>query len=306
MRVRHRGIGVAMSPVPPREPQATRAYVPPLPPSPVAVVGRRVRRRRGPGGPAAPMLPLLVIVVVSVGRLAEPAPHGRGEIVLQPASAAGAHPFTATVVTGQPAPAPAATTGGAAAPAQGDGPARAAITTTRGSQPGLYGGSRGAATCDAQQLVTGLQQRPALAAAWAEVEGIVPGDIPAFAGGLTAVVLRGDTRVTDHGFLTDHASSYQSVLEAGTGVMVDHFGVARVRCAGASPLTPPVPVAISPRYVGARWSGFAPAGVTVVTAANQPMAGLVLVDGATGARFSRPVGTDGRADADAPEASAST
>ncbi|HEV7467893.1 MAG TPA: DUF6777 domain-containing protein [Candidatus Dormibacteraeota bacterium] len=295
-----------MSPVPPREPQATRAYVPPLPPSPVAVVGRRVRRRRGPAGPAALILPLLVIVVVSMGRLTEPAPHGRGEIVLQSASAAGAHPFTATVVTGQPARPPAATTGGAAAPAQGDGSARAAITTTRGSQPGLYGGTRGAATCDAQQLVTGLQQRPALAAAWAEVEGIVPGDIPAFAGGLTAVALRGDTRVTDHGFVTDHASSHQSVLETGTGVMVDHFGVARVRCAGGSPLTAPVPVTNSPRYVGTRWTGFTPAGVTVVTAANQPMAGLLLVDGATGARFSRPVGTDGRADGDAPAASAST
>jgi len=243
---------------------------------------------------------------VSVGRLAEPAPHGRGEILLQPASAPGAHPFTAPVVTGPSAPAPAATTGGAPAPARGDGPATAAITTTRGSQPGLYGGTRGAAACDAQQLVTGLQQRPALAAAWAEVEGIVPGDIPAFAGGLTAVVLRGDTRVTDHGFVTDHASSDQSVLEAGTGVMVDHFGVARVRCAGGTPLTPPVPVTISPRYVGTRWTGFAPAGATVVTAASQPMAVLVLVDGATGARFSRPVGTDGRADGDAPAASAST
>jgi hypothetical protein len=306
VHVRHRGIRVAMSPVPPREPQGTRAYVPPLPPSPVAVVGRRVRRRRGPRGPAVLVLPLLVIVVVSMGRLAEPAPHGRGEIVLRPAGAAGAHPFTATVVTGQPAPAPAATTGGAAAPAQGGGQARAAITTTRGSQPGLYGGTRGAPACDAQRLVAGLQQRPALAAAWAEVEGIVPGDIPGFAGGLTAVVLRGDTRVTDHGFVTDHASSDQSVLEAGTAVMVDHFGVARVRCAGGSPLTPPVPVTISPRYVGTRWSGFAPAGVTVVTAASQPMAGLVLVDGATGTRFSRPVGTGGRMDADAPAASAST
>ncbi len=291
-----------MSPMPPDEPQATRAYVPPLPPSPVAVVGRRVRRRRGPGG-AAVMLPLLVVVVVGMGRLAEPAAHGRGEIVLQPASAAGAHPFIASLATGHPAATPAAaTTAGAVAPAQGEGPARATITTTRGSQPGLYGGARGAATCDAQQLITRLQQRPAVAAAWAEVESITPGDIPSFAGGLTAVVLRGDSRVTDHGFLTDHPSTYQSVLEAGTAVMVDHFGVARVRCAGGSPLTPPVAVTITPRYVGKHWAGFAPAGVTVVTAATQPMASLVLVDSATGARFSRPVGTDGRADADAPAA----
>ncbi len=289
-----------MSPVPPHEPQATRAYVPPLPPSPVAVVGRRARRRRGPGG-AAVMLPLLVVVVVGMGRLAEPAAHGRGEIALQPASAAGAHPFTASLATGHPAPTPApAPAAGAAAPAQGEGSAKAAITTTRGSQPGLYGGARGAATCDAQQLITRLQQKPVAAASWSEVESIAPGDIPSFVGGLTAVVLRGDTRVTDHGFLTDHASSFQAVLEAGTAVMVDHFGVARVRCAGGSPLTPPVAVTISPRYVGTHWAGFAPAGVTVVTAATQPLAVLLLVDAASGARFSRPVGTDGRSDADAP------
>ena len=77
-----------------------------------------------------------------------------------------------------------------------------------------------------------------------------------------------------------------------------------MRCAGGSPLGPPVAVVIAPRYVGTRWSGFAPAGVSVVTAATQPMTTLVLVDGAGGARFSRPVATGGQADTDAPAAAA--
>jgi hypothetical protein len=263
------------------------------------VVALRGRRRRSPGRRPALLLLLLVIVVVGMGRLAEPAAHGRGEIQLEPAAAAGPHAFTASVATGQPAPAPAARATGAPAPGQA-GNAAKVITTTRGSQPGLYGGSRQAATCDAQRLITTLQQTPVQAAAWAEVEGITPGDLPSFAGGLTSAVLRGDTRVTDHGFVKDHPSTYQAVLEAGTGVMVDHFGVPRVRCISGDPLTPPVAVVITPRYVGTRWPGFQPAGATVVAGATQPLASFVLVDSGTGGRFSRPVGTDGRADTDAP------
>jgi hypothetical protein len=285
-----------MTPVPPREPQSTRVYVPPLPPAPaVAVLARRGRRRRSPGRPAVLLL-LLLVLVVGMGRLAEPAAHGRGEILLQPAAAPGAHPFTASVATGHPVSTPAAAT----TTTTGGGTAAKVITATSGSQPGLYGGSRQAATCDAQKLVTELQQRPAQAAAWAEVEGISPGDLPSFAGGLTGVVVRGDTRVTDHGFIKDHPSTFQAVLETGTAVMVDHFGVPRARCISGDPLTPPVAVVITPRYVGTRWPGFAPAAVTVVSAAPQPLTSLVLVDSGTRARFSRPVGTDGRADADAP------
>jgi hypothetical protein len=44
--------------------------------------------------------------------------------------------------------------------------------------------------------------------------------------------------------------------------------------------------------------------MSLVTAATQPMATLVLVDGAGGARFSRPVATGGQADTDAPAAQA--
>jgi hypothetical protein len=270
----------------------------------VAVVARPARRRSGVAGPV--LLVLLVVVMVGVGRLTEPAAHGRGEIVLEAAPSAGTHPFTASVATG---PAPASHTARTAAGHAAPGPAGATatvITTARGSQPGLYGGTRNAASCDPQRLVQDLQRTPARAAAWTEVEGITPADIPSFVGGLTGVVLRGDTRVTDHGFIVDHATVFQAVLQAGTRVMVDHFGVPRVRCAGGSPLAPPVAVMITPRYVGAGWPGFEPAGMSVVTASSQPVNALVLVDGATGARFNRPVSTGGQADTDAPAAAAAS
>ena len=287
-----------MSPVPPGDP-------PPAPAPVVAVIGRRGRRRR-PGSSGPILLLLFVVVMVGVGRLTEPAAHGRGEIVLEAASSAGPHPFTASVATGPAPPAPAPATAAAHGAPGPSGATAAVITTTRGSQPGVYGGSRNAASCDAQRLVQALQQSPAQAAAWSEVEGITAQDIPSFAGGLTGVVLRNDTRVTDHGFITDHPTVFQAVLETGTTVLVDHFGVPRVRCAGGTPLGPPVAVVITPRYVGTRWPGFEPAGVSVVTAASQPVSALVLVDGATGTRFSRPVATGGQADTDAPAAAAAS
>jgi len=290
-----------MSPSPPGDPPRSHRDVPAAPA--VAVIRPRGRRRR-PGSAGPLLLVLLVVVMVGAGRLTEPAAHGRGEIVLEAAPGAGQHPFTASVATGA---APATSTSGTGQAASGrSAAASTVITTTRGSQPGLYGGTRNTASCDAQKLITELQKSATQAAAFAEVEGITPQDIPSFAGGLTGVVLRGDTRVTDHGFIKDHPSVFQAVLEKGTRVMVDHFGVPRVRCAGGTPLSPPIAVVITPRYVGTRWSGFAPAGVSVVTASTQPMTTLVLVDGTTGARFSRPVSTGGQADTDAPTAAAAS
>lgn len=289
-----------MSPGTPSEPQATRAYVPPLlADQRVAVVARRGRRRRSPGTPGAILLVLVVIVLMGIGRLAEPAAHGRGEITLLPATAAGVHPFTASVATGHPAPPPATATA-TRGTAGGEASTASVITTTAASQPGLFGGSRSQASCDGPQLLSNLQAAPERTAAFAEVEGISAADLQSFVVGLTGVVLRGDTRVTEHGFITDHPSIYQALLQSGTAVLVDHFGVPRVRCVSGDPLTPPVAVAITPRYVGTHWQAFAPGAVTVVAAAARPITAFVLTDSGVGRRFSRPAGTDGRADRDAP------
>ena len=66
-----------------------------------------------------------------------------------------------------------------------------------------------------------------------------PGSVPAFLRGLTPVVLRADTRVTNHGFRDGSATSFQSVLQAGTAVLVDDHGAPRVRCACGNPLKAP-------------------------------------------------------------------
>ena len=52
-------------------------------------------------------------------------------------------------------------------------------------------------------------------------------DIESYVAGLTAVRLRWDTRVTNHGFSDGEATAFQSLLQAGTAVLVDDTGVPR-------------------------------------------------------------------------------
>ena len=94
-----------------------------------------------------------------------------------------------------------------------------------GSTPGLYGGTQNNQVCDAQQLVNFLAANPDKGAAWAGVLGIRTSDIPTYVATLTPLLLRADTRVTNHGFSNGHATELQSVLQAGTAVLVDPFGV---------------------------------------------------------------------------------
>jgi hypothetical protein len=112
------------------------------------------------------------------------------------------------------------------------------------------------------------------------------------------VLLRTDTRVTNHGFRSGRATPRQSVLQAGTAVLVDRSGVPRVRCACGNPLAPPVAVR-SANYQGPRWSGFDPTLIVVVSPSPSPVTGFVLIDASTGATFGRPVATSGGSDVDA-------
>jgi hypothetical protein len=82
-------------------------------------------------------------------------------------------------------------------------------------------------------------------------------------------------------------------------VLVDHFGVPRVKCYCGNPLVEPEPVKTDPSYTGPKWQGFQPSVVQVVTPAPQPVTVIVVVDVKTGQPFGRPVGTDGGGDVNA-------
>ena len=73
--------------------------------------------------------------------------------------------------------------------------------------------------------MTFLKENADKAKAWADTVGVGVSDIGSYVSSLTSVLLRADTRVTNHGFDNGKATAVQSVLEAGTAVLVDHFGV---------------------------------------------------------------------------------
>lgn len=163
-------------------------------------------------------------------------------------------------------------------------------------------------SCDRSQMVSFLQQFPERAAAWRDAlngdlllrwsKGTAIGvdQIGSYVGELTPVLLRIDTRVTNHGFLSGAATSRQSVLQAGTAVLVDQYGIPRVRCACGNPLTPPQAVATDVSYTGGPWPGFDSANLVRVQQSIRIINTFVLTDVRTGAGFGRPGGSDGGQD----------
>jgi hypothetical protein len=236
------------------------------------------------------------IAVVSSGKVS-------AEVFRAPANSVGTHPFTKPVakrgVGGIALTAlrkllkpPARTL---AAP---KGSPVGSISTFLGNTPGLYGGTQQLSVCDAASMVAFLLANPAKAAAWAGVEGISASQIAAYVATLTDTVLRVDTRVTNHGFVNGAATTIQEVLQAGTAVLVDRFGVPRARCYCGNPLTPPVAVA-NPQYTGPNWSGFEPSQTEVIEP-GPAVTTLVLIGIPTGGPFYRNPGPNDGADTPAP------
>jgi hypothetical protein len=236
--------------------------------------------RRPAGPPVRTLLVVAIAVVLLVGVTATVTVllAGRAaadEIVVEPAAAPGANPFLPPVAK---VPVPVAAPPGTGGRFPGD-------------TPGLYGGTRNDATCDAAAMVAFLQQNPAKAAAWASVLAITPADIPGYVAGLTPVVLRSDTLVTNHGFRDGRATTLRSVLQAGTAVFVDRYGVPRVRCYCGNPLTPAV-LPAEPVFTGPPWPGFARTSITIIQQTTVVVDVFTLVDVGSGEVFTRTAGPD--------------
>ncbi|MFC6885143.1 DUF6777 domain-containing protein [Actinomadura yumaensis] len=180
-------------------------------------------------------------------------------------------------------------------------PGRRAGGTRRGDSPGLYGGTRRAASCDPRRLVAFLQANPDKARAWAGAQGIEPGGIARFVARLTPVLLRTDTLVTNHGYRDGKATGGPAVLQAGMGVLINEYGEPAVKCNCGNPLTRPQKK-ISTRnasYTGASWDGFGGRRVTRIEPRNEregAVAVFVLVDPDATIGFGRPRATTGADD----------
>ena len=212
-------------------------------------------------------------------------------VLLEPAGSIGTDPFTASVAIGPAVEFPGNVRAVTVAMRKTLPPdAKTHTLVATGAAPGLYGGSGDQHVCNPQQLVTFLTQHPDKAAAWASVLGIAANDIAKYVGSLTPVVLTSDTLVTNHGYRNGHATTLQSVLQAGTAVMVDATGTPRVKCNCGNPLTPPA--LINPaHYRGTAWPGYTPTQVTVVKS-GPTIANITVINIRTGDTFTQPFGNN--------------
>ncbi|MFB8774682.1 DUF6777 domain-containing protein [Streptomyces broussonetiae] len=226
-------------------------------------------------------LVLWAAFLVTTGCGAGDAARTGAELLLQPAATRGPDPFTTSTAlsTATPAPLPRTPrTAAAPAPAAGAPAALTGLRSLSGGTPGLYGGSERSPSCDVQRQTALLVGDPARSGAFAQAMGVAPEQLSAYLHSLTPVVLRADTRVTDHGYRHGRARDRQAVLQAGTAVLVDERGLPRVRCACGNPLTPPLALPGDAATEGRPWPGYRPSEVVVVTRAPRVMGGLTLLD----------------------------
>ncbi|MFT3663113.1 MAG: hypothetical protein QM809_17615 [Gordonia sp. (in: high G+C Gram-positive bacteria)] len=112
--------------------------------------------------------------------------------------------------------------------------------------------------CDPEKLKAQLKAEPEAAQAWAQILGLQVSEIDAYIDGLTPEVLVVPLQVTNHEYESGTPRALQSVLAAGTGVLVDAEGVPRVRCACGNPL---LPASDAATQVNGAPSGFAVSSV---------------------------------------------
>jgi hypothetical protein len=233
--------------LPPQAPPATPAAAGPPPPPPPYQTGQPPPKRRS-GPPRTPILIGVIILLLVLGAA------GGGyfflnanaaNVALEMANAQSSQPFAPSI-----APAPASSPSPSAAPATSPQPPPKGPNGVA-----IYGGSGSNSICDKQKLIDFLTTHDVEARAWAGVEGISTAQIPDLIRPLTPETLSQDVRVTNHGFANSKATTYQSVFQAGTAVLVNQYGYPVVRCLCGNPLTPPVS-GKRYHYTGQQWPGF--------------------------------------------------
>ena len=213
------------------------------------------------------------------------------KVWLEPAVDPGADPFTDSVQIGPvPTIAPVAMDAAAEQRDELDVDAGLGVPVAVGSDPALFGGSPGTQVCDPDQLVTLLTGDPDKAAKWGDTLGVGVDDIAGFVATLTPVVLTSDTLVTNHTYRDGEVTEVQSVLEAGTAVLVAAVGVPQVKCNSGNPLTEPAALDTdATTFDGDEWDGFDPHEVIAVEPGD-PVDTFTLLDVGTGTPFDVPAG----------------
>jgi uncharacterized protein DUF6777/zinc ribbon protein len=139
-------------------------------------------------------------------------------------------------------PTPQTSPGGTSSPG-GTGSPPTSVTPSPGptsTQP--FGGTGSNTVCDRELLIRSLQANPTAGAEWARVRGMSMESLPVYIRGLTPATLTADTRVTNHSLTGGRARPFQSILPAGTAVLLDSGGRVVARCRCGNPLLNAIPV----------------------------------------------------------------
>lgn len=254
----------------------------------------------GSGGARRWVLPTVLVVVVGLLAAGVTFVVAGGDkaaaasVALEPVASVGADPFTDEVPVNEVADFPetvSAVIDDTVANLATDEATGTLVAA--GGTPGLYGGTRDTSACDVAALTEFLTDpaNAAKAKAWAGAEGVAVGDIATFVGELAPTVLTLDTRVTNHGFRNGEATPRQSVLEAGSAVLVDALGVPRVKCSCGNPLAEPEELDLATATLtGTQWATYSPGRTAIAQPAPDPQKSLTLLDTTTADTYQAPVG----------------
>ena len=229
---------------------------------------------RSPSNATRWLVALLVLVVLAGGgaaaflllRPSNTPTAASGVVVYEPPDKPGSNPFTApaTVARATTSPTPSAlaaqtpnsSPSSSSSPATGNS-ASPGLSSPTPLPPGTFGGSGSNLVCDREKLLHYLHDDPARLRVWASVRGIDPGNVDAYVRALQPATLAADMRVTNHSFVNGNAQAYQSILPAGTAVLLDSSGQVVTRCLCGNPLTAAIPIGQG-RCQGCPTNGYTP------------------------------------------------
>lgn len=243
-----------------------------------------------------------LLIVISALRLLSTDEQLAG-VLHQAADFGGLHPFVTT-----PAEGSAGMIASVSALPAGSGAKTAGGVRITGDEPGVYGGARGQASGNMETLAgfyaDHAAERQGVVQAflddtgfrWAGSRALTEKNLDGYLRALTPAVLRFDIRVTDHEFRDGKVTPFETVLQHGTSVFVDAYGMPRVRGRSGSPLTVSTSTGLRPVYSGTSWTGFDAKAVVAVTPAPELLTALTFFDVTGGTAFDRPVGTNGDSD----------
>lgn len=231
----------------------------------------------------------------------DPEPAAAVGVLPEPVGTAGPDPFTTSVTVREAATLPDTVTA-VATRTRDRAPTTDAHTTSiavlTGTTPGLYGGTRDDTACDVEAMTRFLEANPDKATAWAATQDITVEDLTDYLTGLTPVVLTADTWVTNHGYADGTATPRQSILQAGTAVLVDDQGTPRARCSCGNPLRAPDTTTADPADTTTTpWDGYDPDRIVTIDPGPTTDT-LTLTDLTTGDPYDQPTGTTARDEGD--------